>query len=239
MCDTTIAYLKNPDHDISSTLLAPDFPTGGQILICDPDELREIYRTGRGGVKVRSRYRYDKKENLIEVYEIPYSTSIEAILDKVAELVKAGKVKEINDMRDESDLSGLKLAIDLKRGVDPDKLMAKLLPPDALAGHRQLQFQHPHRRPAPRAGRGRHSGGVDGVAHRVRQAPGVLYPEEEAGQAAPAAGSEAHPAGHRQGHPYHPGDGGGSRGHPQSDDRLRHRSGAGGVRGGDQAAQYQ
>ena len=125
VCDTTIAYLKNPDHDIPSTLLAPDFPTGGQIL-CDPDELREIYRTGRGGVKIRSRYRYDKKENLIEVYEIPYSTSIEAILDKVAELVKAGKVKEINDMRDESDLSGLKLAIDLKRGVDPDKLMAKL-----------------------------------------------------------------------------------------------------------------
>ena len=125
VCDTTIAYLKNPAHDIASTLLAPDFPTGGQIL-CDGDELREIYRTGRGGVKVRSRYRYDKKENLIEVYEIPYSTSIEAILDKVAELVKAGKVKEINDMRDESDLSGLKLAIDLKRGVDPDKLMAKL-----------------------------------------------------------------------------------------------------------------
>ena len=125
VCDTTIAYLKNPAHDIASTLLAPDFPTGGQIL-CDGDELREIYRTGRGGVKVRSRYRYDKKENLIEVYEIPYSTSLEAILDKVAELVKAGKVKEINDMRDESDLSGLKLAIDLKRGVDPDKLMAKL-----------------------------------------------------------------------------------------------------------------
>ena len=125
VCDTTIAYLKNPAHDIASTLLAPDFPTGGQIL-CDGDELREIYRTGRGGIKVRSRYRYDKKENLIEVYEIPYSTSIEAILDKVAELVKAGKVKEINDMRDESDLSGLKLAIDLKRGVDPDKLMAKL-----------------------------------------------------------------------------------------------------------------
>ena len=125
VCDTTIAYLKNPAHDIASTLLAPDFPTGGQIL-CDGDELREIYRPGRGGVKVRSRYRYDKKENLIEVYEIPYSTSLEAILDKVAELVKAGKVKEINDMRDESDLSGLKLAIDLKRGVDPDKLMAKL-----------------------------------------------------------------------------------------------------------------
>ncbi len=125
VCDTTIAFLKNPDHDISSTLLAPDFPTGGQI-ICDGDDLRSIYATGRGGLKVRARWRYDKSENVIEVYEIPYSTTIEVILDKVAELVKAGKVKEISDMRDETDLSGLKLAIDLKRGVDPDKLMAKL-----------------------------------------------------------------------------------------------------------------
>ena len=125
VCDTTIAYLKNPDHDIASTLLAPDFPTGGQI-ICDSNELRSIYATGRGGLKVRARWRYDKKENVIEVYEIPYSTAIETILDKVAELVKAGKIKEIADMRDETDLSGLKLAIDLKRGVDPDKLMAKL-----------------------------------------------------------------------------------------------------------------
>ena len=125
VCDTTIAYLKNPAHDITSTLLAPDFPTGGQI-ICDGDDLRAIYSTGRGGLKVRARWRYDKKENVVEVYEIPYSTTIEAILDKVAELVKAGKVKEIADMRDETDLSGLKLAIDLKRGVDPDKLMAKL-----------------------------------------------------------------------------------------------------------------
>ena len=125
VCDTAIACLKNPDHDIASTLLAPDFPTGGQI-ICDNDELRSIYATGRGGLKVRARWRYDKKENVIEVYEIPYSTAIETILDKVAELVKAGKIKEIADMRDETDLSGLKLAIDLKRGVDPDKLMAKL-----------------------------------------------------------------------------------------------------------------
>ena len=125
VCDTTVALLKNPDHDIASTLLAPDFPTGGQ-LVCDPAELAEIYRTGRGGVKVRARWRYDKKENLIEIFEIPYSTSIEVILDKVAELVKAGKVKEISDMRDESDLSGLKLTIDLKRGVDPEKLMQKL-----------------------------------------------------------------------------------------------------------------
>ncbi len=125
VCDTTIAYLKNPEHDITTTLLAPDFPTGGE-LICDPDELRKVYETGRGGIRLRSRWRYDKKENLIEIYEIPYSTSIEAILDKVAELVKLGKIKEINDMRDETDLSGLKLTIDLKRGTDPDKLMQKL-----------------------------------------------------------------------------------------------------------------
>ena len=125
VCDTTIAYLKNPVCDLTETLLAPDFPTGGE-LICDPAALRDIYDTGRGSVRVRARYRYVKEENLIEIYEIPYSTTVEAILDKVAELIKAGKAKEIADMRDETDLSGLKLAIDLKRGADPDKLMMKL-----------------------------------------------------------------------------------------------------------------
>ena len=125
VCETTVAYLKNPDCDLTETLLAPDFPTGGE-LICDPAALKEIYDTGRGSVRVRARYRYVKEENLIEIYEIPYSTTVEAILDKVAELIKAGKAKEIADMRDETDLSGLKLAIDLKRGTDPDKLMAKL-----------------------------------------------------------------------------------------------------------------
>ena len=125
VCETTMAYLKNPNCDLTETLLAPDFPTGGD-LICDPNTLQEIYETGRGSVKVRAKYRYVKEENLIEIYEIPYSTTVEAILDKVAELIKAGKAKEIADMRDETDLSGLKLAIDLKRGTDPDKLMTKL-----------------------------------------------------------------------------------------------------------------
>ena len=125
VCDATIAFLKDPNTDLLTVLKAPDFPTGGE-LICDPDVLREIYNTGRGSVKVRAKYRYVKAENLIEIYEIPYSTTVEAILDKVAELIKAGKAKEIADMRDETDLSGLKLAIDLKRGTDPDKLMAKL-----------------------------------------------------------------------------------------------------------------
>lgn len=125
VCDTTVAYLKNPDCDLTESLLAPDFPTGGE-LIADSSALRDIYNTGRGSVRVRAKYRYVKDENLIEIYEIPYSTTVEAILDKVAELIKAGKAKEIADMRDETDLSGLKLAIDLKRGTDPDKLMAKL-----------------------------------------------------------------------------------------------------------------
>ena len=125
VCDTTVAYLKNPDCDLEETLLAPDFPTGGE-LIFDTDAIRDIYNTGRGSVRVRAKYRYVKDQNLLEIYEIPYSTTVEAILDKVAELIKQGKAKEIADMRDETDLSGLKLAIDLKRGVDPDKLMAKL-----------------------------------------------------------------------------------------------------------------
>ena len=125
VCETTIALLQNPEHDILTTLPAPDFPTGGEILY-DKAEMEEIYRTGRGGVKVRARWRHLPKENIIEIYEIPYSTTSEVIIDKVAELVKTGKLREISDMRDETDLSGLKLAIDLKRGTDPEKLMAKL-----------------------------------------------------------------------------------------------------------------
>ena len=139
VCDTTIAYLKNPDCDLTETLLAPDFPTGGEV-ICDVDALREIYSTGRGGVKVRARWRYDKKENLIEVYEIPYTTTTEAIMDKVAELIKAGKGKEITDMRDETDLNGLKLTIDLKRGTDPDKLMQKLMKSTTLQDTMSCNF---------------------------------------------------------------------------------------------------
>ena len=125
VCDTTAAYLKNPNCDLMATLKAPDFPTGGELLY-DEKELSAIYETGRGSFKVQARWRYVKEENLIEIYEIPYSTTVEAIMDKVSELVKNGKVKEISDMRDETDLSGLKLTMDLKRGTDPDKLMAKL-----------------------------------------------------------------------------------------------------------------
>ena len=139
VCDTTIAYLKNPDCDIMATLKAPDLPTGGE-LIYDPSALGEIYRTGRGSFKVRSKWRYVKAENLIEIYEIPYSTTSEAIMDKVAELVKAGKIKEIADMRDETDLTGLKLAIDLKRGTDPDKLMAKLFRMTPLMDSQSCNF---------------------------------------------------------------------------------------------------
>ncbi len=125
VCETAIARMKNPNHDVMETMPAPDFPTGGQILY-DPAEMRAIYETGRGSFKVRARWRYQKEGNLIEIYEIPYTTTVESILDKVSDLIKAGKIKEISDMRDETDLSGLKLTIDLKRGVDPEMLMAKL-----------------------------------------------------------------------------------------------------------------
>ena len=139
VCDTTIAFLKNPEVRISETLLAPDFPTGGEVLY-DPRAIEDIYNTGRGGVKVRARWRYDKKENLIEIYEIPYTTTTEAIMDKVAELIKAGKVREITDMRDETDLNGLKLTIDLKRGTDPDKLMQKLMKSTTLQDTMSCNF---------------------------------------------------------------------------------------------------
>lgn len=126
VCRTTIEYIRNPEHDLLTTLPAPDFTTGGE-LIYDEAEMRAIYESGRGSFKVRAKWHYIKKENLIEITEIPYTTTIEAIIDKVAELVKAGKVREIADVRDESDLSGLKIAIDLKRGTDPEKLMTKLM----------------------------------------------------------------------------------------------------------------
>lgn len=126
ICRTSIERIKNPQHDLLSTLIAPDFPTGGELLY-DRAQLEEIYRTGRGSFRVRCKWQYVKKENIIEVTEIPYTTTIEAIIDKVTDLVKGGKLKEISDMRDETGKEGLKLAIDLKRGVDPDKIMQKLM----------------------------------------------------------------------------------------------------------------
>lgn len=125
ICNTTIELLKNPDHNIMLTLLAPDFTTGGQ-LIYNAAALTKIYETGQGSFKVRAKYRYDKKNNCIEVYEIPYSTTVESIIDKIVDLVKQGKIKEVSYIRDETDINGMQIAIDLKRGTDPDKLMTKL-----------------------------------------------------------------------------------------------------------------
>ena len=125
VCDTAIALMKNPDHDILETLPGPDFSTGAELLF-DEAATREIYSTGRGSFKLRAKWHYVKEGNLIEITEIPYTTATEVIMDKVAELIKAGKIKEIADMRDETDLGGLKLTIDLKRGAEPDKLMQKL-----------------------------------------------------------------------------------------------------------------
>jgi len=126
LCRTTIERIRNPQHDLLSTLIAPDFPTGGE-LIYDRSQLESIYRTGRGSFKVRAKWEYLKKENIIEITEIPYTTTVEAIIDKVTELIKGGKIREISDMRDETGKEGLKIAIDLKRGTDPNKLMAKLM----------------------------------------------------------------------------------------------------------------
>ena len=125
VCDTTIALMKNPEHDVLETLPGPDFSTGAELLF-DEAATREIYSTGRGSFKLRAKWQYVKEGNRIEITEIPYSTTSEVIMDKVAELIKAGKIKEIADMRDETDLGGLKLTIDLKRGVEPEKLMQKL-----------------------------------------------------------------------------------------------------------------
>ena len=125
VCDTAIALMKNPEHDILETLPGPDFSTGGELLF-DEAATREVYSTGRGSFKLRAKWHYEKEGNLIEITEIPYTTATEVIMDKVAELIKAGKIKEIADMRDETDLGGLKLTIDLKRGVEPEKLMQKL-----------------------------------------------------------------------------------------------------------------
>ncbi len=131
VCRTAIECIKNPAHDLLSTLPAPDFPTGGEIIF-DESEMRKIYETGRGSFKVRAKWNYLKKENLIEVTQIPYTTTIEAIIDKIADLVKGGKIREIADIRDETDLKGLKIAIDLKRGADPEKLMDRLFQQTSL-----------------------------------------------------------------------------------------------------------
>ncbi|MBE6792711.1 MAG: topoisomerase IV, partial [Ruminococcaceae bacterium] len=125
VCATTIAVMKDPEHDLLSTLQAPDFPSGGQVIY-KREDLEKIYATGRGSVRVRSVYSYDKENHCIDVTEIPYSTTIEAIIAKVTELVKSGKVREITDIRNETDLKGLKITIDVKRGTDPDKLMNRL-----------------------------------------------------------------------------------------------------------------
>ena len=131
LCDATVMVMRDPEADISEVMPAPDFPTGGK-LIYDKENTKEIYRTGRGSFKVRAKYSYDKSQNCIDITEIPYTTTIEVIIDKIVDLVKSGKVKEISDIRDETDLKGLKITIDLKRGADPEKLMAKLFKMTAL-----------------------------------------------------------------------------------------------------------
>ena len=125
VCETTVALIKDPAHDLLTTLKGPDFPTGA-FMLYDEEEMRRIYDTGRGSIRLRSKWNYDKSANCIEVTQIPYSTTVEAIMEKIVELVKQKKISEISYLRDETDINGLKLTIDLKRGTDPDKLMQKL-----------------------------------------------------------------------------------------------------------------
>ncbi len=125
ICETTAALIRDKDHDIISTLPAPDFSGGAQIIY-NEEAIREVYRTGRGSIKVRSIYEYDKKQHCIDITHIPPTTTTEVIIEKVIDLVKNGKIKEISDIRDETGLDGMKITIDLKRGTDPDKLMQKL-----------------------------------------------------------------------------------------------------------------
>lgn len=125
ICETTAALIRDPNHDVMQTLPAPDF-IGGCQIIYDENALRQVYETGKGGIKLRARYQYDKSANCIDVLSIPSTTTCEVIIEKIIDLVKAGKIKDIADVRDETGIDGLKITIDLKRGVDPDRLMAKL-----------------------------------------------------------------------------------------------------------------
>lgn len=125
ICETTAALIRDPNHDVMQTLPAPDF-IGGCQIIYDENALRQVYETGKGGIKLRARYQYDKSANCIDVLSIPSTTTCEVIIEKIIDLVKAGKIKDIADVRDETGIDGLKITIDLKRGADPDKLMAKL-----------------------------------------------------------------------------------------------------------------
>ncbi len=149
VCETTACLMKDPDHDILSTLKAPDF-AGGGFVVYREEELRRIVETGRGGLKIRARYAYDRANACVDVTEIPPTTTVEAIMDKVVDLMKTGKIREIADMRDETDLSGLKLTIDLRRGADPDKLMQKLfrhlIAPDLNTAPNHSHAVNPHGR---------------------------------------------------------------------------------------------
>ncbi len=125
ICDATIEVMKNPEADLTEIIKGPDFSTGGEVLY-NEETMREVFSTGRGSIKLRGKYRYDKKQNCIDIYEIPYTTTVEAIIEKIVDLIKGNKLKEVSDIRDETDKKGLKITIDLKRGTDPEKVMAKI-----------------------------------------------------------------------------------------------------------------
>lgn len=196
VCETAIALMKDENHDVLSTLKAPDFPGGGQIIY-DRGELEKIYATGRGSVKVRAVYSYDKSANCIDVTEIPSTTTVEAIIGKLTELVKNGRIREIADVRNEIGLSGLKITIDLKRGVDPDKLMTRLYAMTPLEDSFACNFNVLIAGVPPGARRAAAARRVDRLPDGERAPPGGIRPEQGQGQAAPAQGPGKNPAGYR------------------------------------------
>ncbi len=196
LCATTVALMKDPKHDISTTMPAPDFVGGGQILY-DEAQMREVYENGRGSIKVRARYNVVPGENMLEITQIPPTTTVEAIMDKIAELVKAGKIKEISDMRDETDLNGLKLTLDLKRGVDPEKADGQALQDHPAGRQLQLQLQRAGVRSAPGHGRAGDSAGVDRFPDGVCPPPHLLRSPWQGKAAPPAQGPCRHSAGYR------------------------------------------
>ena len=173
LCNATIALMKDPQADLREIIPAPDFVGGGTILY-DAAEMQNVLENGRGSVRVRAQWSYDKENNCIDVTQIPPTTTVEAIMDKITELVKLGKIREISDMRDETDLNGLKLTIDLKRGQDPDKLMARLFKATPLEDSFACNFNVLIAWPAQGAGRAGHSAGVDRLPRRVRAPPHLL-----------------------------------------------------------------
>ena len=222
VCETTIAYMRDEQCDLHDTLKAPDF-SGGGFIVYRKEEMDKIYETGRGGFKVRARYRYDPSANCIDVTEIPPTTSCEQIIEKIVDLVKQKKITEISDIRDETGLDGMKLTIDLKRGVDAEKLMLRLFKMTPLEDTFSCNFNVLIAGSPQGDGRARVAGRMGGLPYGMRPPPGLLRYAKGQGQTAFAPWPGQNPARYRQGGCHHPRHRVGRGGCPQPDDRVWHR----------------